>query len=412
MRPSYLKNSRTESECSLHALLFFLLAIFALPSWVVAQPNVAAPTEPPVAVSINEMPAADLREEIQRLSVTVKDMYGRVETKSITLTVFRPQGNGPFPLAIVNHGRATAINRPQQGRARYVALARYLVSKGFAVIAPTRVGYGETYGDFDPEDAGNCNVMRVAPMHLVIGDQVLATLAHAKTLPFIDTSRWIVLGQSLGGTTAVATAARKPEGLLGAINFAGGAGGDPETRPENPCLPSNLARHWHSLGAQSDVPMLWIYWENDKYWGADHPRRWLKAYVDGGGKAVLHLLPAVGSDGHNGINIDMNTWVPLMETYLANIGFTRSGLVPNSGASGFANLNEIEKVPTSTHNRENLYKRFLTSKLPRAFAIGANGAAGLATGDWAAGRALGYCQTRRGLPCKLYAIDNDVVWIP
>jgi hypothetical protein len=137
----------------------------------------------------------------------------------------------------------------------------------------------------------------------------------------------------------------------------------------------------------------------------------VKAYIEGGGKAVLHLLPAVGPDGHNGINIDMNTWAPLMETYLANIGFTHSGLVSNGGASGFASLNDIEKIPTSTQNRENLYKQFLASKLPGAFAIGANGAAGFATGDWAAGRALGYCQTRRGLPCKLYAVDDNVVWV-
>jgi dienelactone hydrolase len=389
-----------------------LLAIAAFPSLTFAQSNVPSPTEAVPSISVNDMPAADLREEIQRLSVTVKDMYGREETRSIALTVFRPQGDGPFPLAIVNHGRATVAYRAQQGRARFVSLARYLVSKGFAVIAPTRVGYGDTYGDFDPEHAGHCNEMRVAPMHQVIGDQVLATLAHAKTLPFIDTSRWIVMGVSLGGTTAIATVARKPEGLVGAINFVGGAGGDPETRPSSPCLPSNLERHWHSIGAQSEVPMLWLYWLNDKYWGPELPKRWFKGYVDGGGKAVLHLLPEVGADGHNGMNIDMNTWVPIVENYLANIGFTRSGVVSIPSPSSFAKLNDIDKVPTSTHNRENLYKRFLASKPPRAFAIGANGAAGLATGDWAAGRALGFCQTRRGLACKLYAVDDDVVWIP
>jgi hypothetical protein len=26
------------------------------------------------------------------------------------------------------------------------------------------------------------------------------------------------------------------------------------------------------------------------------------------------------------------------------------------------------------------------------------------------GRALGFCQAIRGLPCKLYAVDDDVVW--
>jgi hypothetical protein len=75
-------------------------------------------------------------------------------------------------------------------------------------------------------------------------------------------------------------------------------------------------------------------------------------------------------------------------------------------------VDEADKVPVSAINRDNLYRRFLSAKLPRAFAIGPGGAAGYASGDWALGRALGFCQSRRGLACKLYAVDNDVVWVP
>ena len=70
----------------------------------------------------------------------------------------------------------------------------------------------------------------------------------------------------------------------------------------------------------------------------------------------------------------------------------------------------MAKVPTSQNNRDGAYKRFLEAKLPRAFAIGPKGAAGWATGDWAIGRALGFCQRRSGDRCKLYAVDDDVVW--
>ena len=34
----------------------------------------------------------------------------------------------------------------------------------------------------------------------------------------------------------------------------------------------------------------------------------------------------------------------------------------------------------------------------------------LSSGDWAMGRALGFCQRRSGDRCKLYAVDDDVVW--
>ena len=354
--------------------------------------------------------AQDLHEQVLRLPVTVKSQYGREETRNIALTVFKPSGDGPFPLVIMSHGRATSDRRAQQGRQRYEPLARYLVSKGMVVLVPTRVGYGDTYGDFDPEDSGGCNAMRVEPVSIAASDQVLATLQFARTLPYVDASRWVAMGQSVGGLTTVAVAWRNPAGLVGAINFAGGAGGDPQQRPGQPCMPVQIERLWRANASAAQVPMLWLYWDNDKYWGADVPKRWHQAFTEGGGKAELHTLPAAGGDGHNGLNIDMNTWVPLVEAYLARIGFDKSGVIARPAATAHARIDDVAKVPTSQNNRDGAYKRFLEAKLPRAFAIGPKGAAGWATGDWALGRALGFCQRRNGERCKLYAVDDDVVW--
>ena len=377
-----------------------------------AVAQTAAPASAPSAASSAAFNAVDLREEVQRIPVTVKDLYGREETKNIAVTIFRPAGEGPHPLAILSHGRATTDRRAQQGRQRFEHQARYLVSLGFAVLVPTRVGYGDTYGDFDPEDSGACNRKNMEPMFKAASDQVLATLEHAKTLPYVDTSRWIALGVSVGGFTTLAVASRNPPGLVGAINFAGGAGGDPERRSANPCLPSNLDRQLAGMGAQTKLPNLWLYWENDRYWGSEIPKRWAKAWEDGGGVLQFHSLPAVGADGHSGMGADMNTWVPLFEAYLARAGFTQSGLIQRPPTSGFARVDETDKVPTTSNVRDGVYKRFLAAKTPRAFALGPGGAAGFATGDWALGRALGFCQARRGVACKLYAVDDEVVWSP
>jgi dienelactone hydrolase len=376
--------------------------------------------------------AADLREEVRRLDVTVKDLYGREEKRSIALTVFRPAGPGPFPLAILSHGRATNDRRGEQGRQRFELQARWLVDKGFAVLVPTRVGYGDTYGDFDPEDSGPCNTKRYEPMAQAAADQVLAALAHARTQRDIDAARWIKLGVSVGGLTTLAVASRNPPGLVAAINFAGGAGGNPEERPGNPCSPAALERLWRTQAATAPVPTLWIYWTHDRYWGEQIPRRWAEAWKEGGGQVEFqHLgpwpLPAAAAaapapaaspvptrpvDGHNGIGADMDRWVPLAETFLARAGFTQSGLVPRPPASGFARVEEIEKVPVTPQRREQLYRAFLQAPSPRAFAISPSGVAAWASGDWALGRALGRCQWRDGQRCKLYAVDNDVVWTP
>lgn len=375
-----------------------------LAGWVVPAAAQNAPAD-------ESTPAQDLHEQVLRLPVTVKDGYGRQETKTIALTVFKPGGDGPFPLVIVSHGRANAERRAQQGRQRFEPLSRYLVHKGFVVLVPTRAGYGDTYGDFDPEDHGGCSVMRVEPLATAASDQVLATLQFARTLPYVDASRWVAMGQSVGGLTTVAVAARQPAGLVAAINYSGGSGGDPQHRPGRPCMPAQIEQLWRGQAASAQVPMLWLYWDNDQYWGADVPKRWHQAFTAGGGQAAMHMLPAVGNDGHGGIHVDMDRWVPIVERFLAAVGFTKSGVIARPPAANHgARLDDVAKVPTAQNYRNGAYRRFLDARLPRAFAIGPNGAVGWATGDWAMGRALGFCQRRAGERCKLYAVDDDVVW--
>jgi dienelactone hydrolase len=355
-----------------------------------------------------EVLVRDLREEIVRIPATVKDMYGRQDTKNIAVTIFRPAGEGPYPLLVFNHGRAVSARRAAQGRNRPEAAARYFVGKGFVVLAPTRIGYWETYGDFDPEYSGNCNSLQVEAMSVAASDQVLATVEFAKTLPYVDASRWVVAGQSVGGLTTVATVGRAPEGLAAGINFSGGTGGDPESKPGNPCRPQALETYWGSIAKQARVPTLWMYWQNDKYWGPEVPRTWHKAWIAGGGKAEFTAFGPSGVDGHNGLNADMDHWLPVVEDFLNRAGFTRPGIVVRPASSGFADIQDAAKVPLSTQNQGN-YLKFLSLPLPRAFAVSDKGGWGSSTGDYAVGRALGNCQ-RYGAICRLYAVDNDVVW--
>jgi dienelactone hydrolase len=356
-----------------------------------------------------EVIAKDMREQTVRIPVTVKDLYGRQETRTIPIIIFRPQGDGPFPLVVFNHGRAVPAKRASQGPNRPETLARYLVNKGFVVMAPTRVGYAETYGDFDPEEKGSCRSPQFEPMSIAASDQVLATVEHAKTLPYVDATRWIVSGISVGGLTTVATVGRNPPGLLGGINFAGGSGGDPESQPGQPCSPNSIAHYWGGLAKTAKAPMLWLYWQNDKYWGEEVPRKWHKAWTDGGGQAALTMFPPAGEDGHNGINTDMDHWLPVVDAFLVQLGFNKPAIVGKPAATDFADIADASKVPVSATNQATVYAKFLETKPPRAFAVGNKGGWGHAYGDYAVGRALGFCQ-RSGQTCQLYAVDDKVVW--
>lgn len=359
------------------------------------------------AKPVAEVLAQDLREEVLRFDATVKDMFGRQETKPVPVTVYRPQGDGPFPLFVFNHGRAVEAKRAQQGRYRPESVARYMVAKGFVVLVPNRIGYWETYGSFDPEFSG-CR--SIEPMSIAASDQVLATVAFARSLPYVDTSRWLVGGQSVGGLTSVATVGRAPDGLLGGINFAGGTGGNPDNNPGKPCNPAATTHYWGSIAKNAKAPMVWLYWENDKYWGPDIPKLWFQAWQDGGGKAQFAGFDAVGEDGHSGINLDMDRWLPVVDQFLQSLGFDAPAIVQAAPPSGFAAIADLAAVPVGAAGKA-AYPKFLEMALPRAFAVSNKGGFGYARGDYAAGRALGNCQ-RYGNPCKLYAVGDDVVYKP
>jgi dienelactone hydrolase len=245
---------------------------------------------------------------------------------------------------------------------------------------------------------------------IAASDQVLAAHEFAQTLPFVDASRWVVLGVSMGGLTSLATVWRHPPGLAGGINFSGGVGGRPNDFPGHPCGARQIASVLQNNVSQTVAPMLWLYWQNDQYWGPDIPKHWHQVWIAGGGNAEFHQLSPVGTDGHLGTGIDMDHWVPIAEVFFARIGFTKPGAIARPAASGFAQIEQFDKVPGRVEARDG-YRKFLAAPKPRAYAVSGNGDWGFATGDWAMGHALGNCQ-HRGASCRLYAVDDDVVWVP
>src|SRR4051812_42795819 len=63
--------------------------------------------------------------------------------------LFRPPGEGPFPLAIIAHASTqNALRRAQMPQPQYRALAAWLVARGYAVLVPERPGHGATGGRY------------------------------------------------------------------------------------------------------------------------------------------------------------------------------------------------------------------------------------------------------------------------
>ena len=106
----------------------------------------------------------------------------------------------------------------------------------------------------------------------------------------------------------------------------------------------------------------------------------------------------------------MDRWLPVVDQFLQNLGFDAPARVQIPTASGFATIDNAGVVPVGAAGKY-FYAKFLEMPLPRAFAVSSIGGFGYARGDYAAGRALGFCQ-RTGESCNLYAVGDDVVYKP
>jgi dienelactone hydrolase len=352
---------------------------------------------------------ARLVEDQLDVPVRVNDAYGKVIEHTIKVTVFSdPENPKPAPILVLNHGRAVEVQeRVNFGRARFSSASWYFVRRGFIVAVPTRVGYGVTGGD-DVEDSGNCSSRNFPPGFAAAAQQTLAVLGAVRRRPDAAADRAVVIGQSYGGATTVAIAALNPSGVQAAINFAGGSGGNPRTQPQRPCSPHLLERVFKGYGATAKMPMLWVYAENDMYFGPSYPKEWHAAFKSAGGDAEFVQFPPHGEDGHGLFTRFPAVWQPKVAAFLEAHGFKAPA---RTAAPAFAALEDQGKVPHLKDTGRAVYKAFLEKVLPRAFAIAPNGAWGWAQGgEDPEERALTHCN-RKGLgACKPYVVDDEVVW--
>ena len=359
----------------------------------------------------------DVNETIVRVPIAVEDLYGKDYKAEIPVTIFRPNGPGPFPLVVINHGRGFSQEiRAKLVRARFESASRYFVRKGFAVAVPTRLGNGDQIALGDPEWMPSCGNPQFALIVEPAVGQIIAVTEFMQKQSYVDRSRLVMAGVSVGGLAAVAISAKQPSGLVAAINFAGGHGGDPKGSPGEPCQTGQLTRliqrYGQAAAKGTPLPMLWVYSENDQFFNPKNSRAWHAAYVEGGGQAEFRLLPPFGEDGHNLFGSGADIWQPIVDEFLARYGFETRGVMERPAATNFAKPDDVDALPYAIPLSKVNYRRFLDLSKPKAFAIGDSFYHGYASGDDAMSKALAACQRDTGKPCRLYAVDDDVVWNP
>ena len=242
--------------------------------------------------------------------------------QEITVTIWRDDSIKKAPYLLFSHGRAgTDQERASFGRSSYKNISEYYISKGFVVILPTRIGYGVSGGP-DAESPGrSCQNHNYTEMIKVAVDQSKQVLNHVFDFSYIDRSKGIVVGVSVGGFTSMGLSAENIPGLKGAINFSGGSGGDPVKKPGNPCNEFAVKETFAKYGAGNKVPTLWLYSVNDQFWGEQFPKDWFAAFQKAGGKGQFISLPAFKDDGHLIYVGNRNAWKNDFEKFIKEIGF-------------------------------------------------------------------------------------------
>jgi dienelactone hydrolase len=217
---------------------------------------------------------------------------------SARAVLFRPQGEGPFRLAVIAHATTqNALRRAQMPQPEYRALAAFLVARGFAVLVAERLGHGATGGKY-LEDQGGCDDADYSHAARATAEQIALPLEFLRTQSFIRKDGAVIVGHSAGGWGALALAGEGRNGISAIIAFAPGRGGHANDFPDQVCAPHTLLASAAEFGKTARVPVTWLVAANDTYFSPELSRRLAGAFASAGGRVDFHVLAASGSEGH------------------------------------------------------------------------------------------------------------------
>ncbi len=226
--------------------------------------------------------------------------------------LWRPEGAGPFPAVLFNHGSGRTLDEVT-ARGAGLRLGPLFAGHGYVFLLLFRRGSGlsEHQGTIPGDTlarvlaAGRVEARNELQLRLLEGSQLsdaMAGLTFLRARPDVDRRRVAVIGHSFGGALTLLMAERDST-LRAAVDFAGGA----NSWRYSPALRQRL----RAAVRATVVPVFFIHAANDysvepgitlaaAMRSARHPHR-------------LHIYPTFGTtthEGHNFVFLDPDAWAP------------------------------------------------------------------------------------------------------
>jgi dienelactone hydrolase len=328
-------------------------------------------------------------------------------TKGLEAVMVRPADGKAHPLALMTHGTPREVtDRPDMTPLRWIPQAREFARRGWTAVIVMRRGFGDSGGGYN-EDGRACSNHPdfVDPTKQAVKDLREAT-EYLKTLPEVDAgAKMIGVGVSTGGLAMVGLAADPPDGMAAGISFAGGRG---SKSPDYVCNADTLVKAFEEFGKHAKVPMLWVYAENDHFFGPQLAQAFYQAYEKGGGKAQFVATGAFGEDGHSLFSLrGIPIWTPIVDQFLKSEGLTlRETPLPLKPP----NVDTPAGLPPRAREEFPLY---LQSAPHKAMAVSGGGhfayVNGMRSTEEAEKKAMENCRKNAGNndPCAVVMVDDE-----
>jgi len=324
--------------------------------------------------------------------------------RGLEALIVRPAEPGRYPLALLSHGSPRSpADRPNMTPLAMLPQAIEFARRGWAAVVLMRRGYGGSSDNKSVEDFGRC----ANPDYTAAGSAAAADLKESVALlgrrPDVDFTRMIAVGVSAGGLATVALTADPPPDLVAAISFAGGRGSvrdDAEL-----CGQDRLIEAFGHFGKKSRIPMLWVYAQNDHFFGPKLAQQFREAFTLGGGKVEFVDAPTFGTDGHQlfsatGIPI----WTPMVDNFLKEHGLVlRTTPLPPPPRPDLVVPKELSA------NGRKAFETYRESPPHKAFAAAPDGSFGWKSGERtteaARSVALRFCE-EHAPDCTVLFVDD------